>query len=193
MGAYSPTNLINEEMNEEILESIIKPTLEELKKRGITYKGFLYAGLMIDKNKITVLEYNCRFGDPETQPILMRMKSDFLEMCYKACEKKLNDFAIEWEKKVSVGVVLASGGYPENYKKGYEINGIPKDNDNLKIFHCGTKSKDGKIYTNGGRVLCVTSKAEELKKAIDLAYVAVRKINWQGSFCRSDIGKRKIN
>ena len=193
MGAYSPTNLIDEEMNKEILESIIKPTLEELKKRGITYKGFLYAGLMIDKNKIKVLEYNCRFGDPETQPILMRMKSDFLEMCYKACEKKLNDFAIEWEKKVSVGVVLASGGYPENYKKGYEINGIPKDNDNLKIFHCGTKSKDGKIYTNGGRVLCITSKAEELDKAIDTAYAAVRKINWQGSFYRSDIGQRKIN
>ena len=193
MGAYSPTKLINEEMNEEILESIIKPTLEELKKRGITYKGFLYAGLMINKNKIKVLEYNCRFGDPETQPILLRMKSDFLEMCFKACEKKLNDFAVEWEKKVSVGVVLASGGYPEYYKKGYEIKGIPEDTDDLKVFHCGTKSKDGKILTNGGRVLCITSKAEELDKAIDLAYTAVGKINWQGSFYRSDIGQRKIN
>ena len=114
-------------------------------------------------------------------------------MCFKACEKKLNDFAVEWEKKVSVGVVLASGGYPEYYEKGYEIKGIPRDTDDLKVFHCGTKSKDGKILTNGGRVLCITSKAEELDKAIDLAYTAVGKINWQGSFYRSDIGQRKIN
>lgn len=193
MGAYSPTPLVTKEMHKEVMENIIAPTLSELKNRGIEYKGFLYAGLMIDDDEIKVLEYNCRFGDPETQPILMRMNSDFADLCLKACEYNLEDFKIDWDERSSIGVVMASGGYPESYVKGLEINGIPEEEDNLKVFHCGTVQDKGLLKSNGGRVLCVTALGKDLSEAIDEAYKATDKINWDGCFFRADIGQRDIS
>jgi phosphoribosylamine--glycine ligase len=148
---------------------------------------------MIDGNEIKVLEYNCRFGDPETQPILMRMNSDFADLCLRACEYNLKDFEIDWDKRSSIGVVMASSGYPESYAKGSEIKGIPKEKENLKVFHCGTIQDKGLLKSNGGRVLCVTALGEDLSQAIDTAYKATGNINWDGCFFRSDIGQRDIS
>ena len=190
MGAYSPTPLITEELNKEIMREIILPTLDELKRRGIDYKGFLYAGLMIDEQKIKVLEYNCRFGDPETQPILMRMKSDFLDLCLKAAKQELKGEQIEWDERFALGVVMASKGYPEKYEIGFPISGINEENEAIKIFHCGTKKEADKILSNGGRVLCVTGLGSDLNSAFEKAYEAISKISWNGAFYRKDIGKR---
>ena len=191
MGAFSPTPLITEEFNKKVLYEIIQPTLIELKRRNIVYKGFLYAGLMIDGEDIKVLEYNCRFGDPETQPILMRMKSDFLDLCFKAASKKLQNQSIEWDDRFALGVVMASEGYPENYKIGFPISGICKESSSVKVFHCGTKKELNEIRSNGGRVLCVTGLGDDLNDAYEITYKATSKINWKGSFYRKDIGKRK--
>ena len=190
MGAYSPTPLITEELNEEIMREIILPTLDELKRRGIDYKGFLYAGLMINEQKIKVLEYNCRFGDPETQPILMRMKSDFLDLCLKAAEQELKGEQIEWDDRFALGVVMASKGYPEKYETGFPISGIVEENEDIKVFHCGTKKEADEILSNGGRVLCVTGLGSDLNSAFEKAYEAISKISWNGAFYRKDIGKR---
>ncbi len=173
MGAYSPTPLITEELNEKIMQEIILPTLVELKRRDIEYKGFLYAGLMIDDEEIKVLEYNCRFGDPETQPILMRMKSDFLELCLKAAKQELEEEQIEWDEKT-----------------GFPILGIKEENETTKVFHCGTKKEGEEILSNGGRVLCVTGLGNDLNTAFEKAYEATSKISWSGAFYRKDIGKR---
>ena len=191
MGAFSPTPLITEEFNKKVLYEIIQPTLNELKRRNIVYKGFLYAGLMIDGEDIKVLEYNCRFGDPETQPILMRMKSDFLDLCFKAASKKLQNQSIEWDDRFALGVVMASEGYPENYKIGFPISGICEESSSVKVFHCGTKKELNEIRSNGGRVLCVTGLGDDLNDAYEITYKATSKINWEGSFYRKDIGKRK--
>ena len=190
MGAYSPAPLITEELNEEIMNDIILPTLAELKRRDIDYRGFLYAGLMIDKQEIKVLEYNCRFGDPETQPILMRMKSDFLSLCLKAAKQELKGEQIEWDERFALGVVMASNGYPEKYETGFPISGIDKENETTKVFHCGTKKKGEEILSNGGRVLCVTGLGSNLGNAFEKAYEVTSKITWNGSFYRKDIGKR---
>ena len=190
MGAYSPTPLITKELNEEIMQEIILPTLDELKRRNIEYKGFLYAGLMIDDQEIKVLEYNCRFGDPETQPILMRMKSDFLRLCLKAAKQELKGEQIEWDERFALGVVMASKGYPEKYETGFPILGIKKENETTKVFHCGTKKEGEEILSNGGRVLCVTGLGNDLDTAFEKAYEATSKINWSGAFYRKDIGKR---
>ena len=190
MGAYSPTPLITEELNEEIMNDIILPTLAELKRRDIDYRGFLYAGLMIDEQEIKVLEYNCRFGDPETQPILMRMKSDFLSLCLKAAKQELKGEQIEWDERFALGVVMASNGYPEKYETGFPISGIDKENETTKVFHCGTKKKGEEILSNGGRVLCVTGLGSNLGNAFEKAYEVTSKITWNGSFYRKDIGKR---
>jgi phosphoribosylamine--glycine ligase len=190
MGAYSPTPLITEELNEEIMREIILPTLAELKRRGIDYKGFLYAGLMINEQKIKVLEYNCRFGDPETQPILMRMKSDFLDLCLKAAKQELRGEQIEWDERFALGVVMASKGYPEKYETGFPISGIVEENEAIKVFHCGTKKEADEILSNGGRVLCVTGLGSDLNSAFEKAYEAISKISWNGAFYRKDIGKR---
>ena len=190
MGAYSPAPLITEELNEEIMNDIILPTLAELKRRDIDYRGFLYAGLMIDKQEIKVLEYNCRFGDPETQPILMRMKSDFLSLCLKAAKQELKGEQIEWDERFALGVVMASNGYPEKYETGFPISGIDKENETTKVFHCGTKKKGEEILSNGGRVLCVTGLGSNLGNAFEKAYEATSKITWSGAFYRKDIGKR---
>ena len=190
MGAYSPTPLITEELNEEIMKEIIYPTLAELKRRNIEYKGFLYAGLMIDDQEIKVLEYNCRFGDPETQPILMRMKSDFLELCLKAAKQELKGEQIEWDERFALGVVMASKGYPEKYETGFPISGINEESETTKVFHCGTKKEGEKILSNGGRVLCVTGLGDDLDSAFEKAYEVTSKISWSGAFYRKDIGKR---
>jgi len=190
MGAYSPAPLITEELNEEIMNDIILPTLAELKRRDIDYRGFLYAGLMIDEQEIKVLEYNCRFGDPETQPILMRMKSDFLSLCLKAAKQELKGEQIEWDERFALGVVMASNGYPEKYETGFPISGIVKENETTKVFHCGTKKKGEEILSNGGRVLCVTGLGSNLGNAFENAYEATSKITWNGVFYRKDIGKR---
>ena len=190
MGAYSPAPLITKELNEEIMKDIIHPTLAELKRRNIDYKGFLYAGLMINEQKIKVLEYNCRFGDPETQPILMRMKSDFLSLCLKAAKQELKGVQIDWDDRSALGVVMASKGYPEKYETGFPISGLNGENETTKVFHCGTKIKGEKILSNGGRVLCVTGLGGNLDTAFKNAYETTSKISWDGAFYRKDIGKR---
>ncbi len=190
MGAYSPAPLITKELNEEIMKDIIHPTLAELKRRNIDYKGFLYAGLMINEQKIKVLEYNCRFGDPETQPILMRMKSDFLSLCLKAAKQELKGVQIDWDDRSALGVVMASKGYPEKYETGFPISGLNGENETTKVFHCGTKIEGEKILSNGGRVLCVTGLGENLDTAFKNAYETTSKISWDGAFYRKDIGKR---
>ena len=190
MGAYSPAPLITKELNEEIMKDIIHPTLAELKRRNIDYKGFLYAGLMINEQKIKVLEYNCRFGDPETQPILMRMKSDFLSLCLKAAKQELKGVQIDWDDRFALGVVMASKGYPEKYETGFPISGLNGENETTKVFHCGTKIEGEKILSNGGRVLCVTGLGGNLDTAFENAYETTSKISWDGAFYRKDIGKR---
>ena len=190
MGAYSPAPLITEELNEVIMKDIIHPTLAELKRRNIDYKGFLYAGLMINEQKIKVLEYNCRFGDPETQPILMRMKSDFLSLCLKAAKQELKGVQIDWDDRFALGVVMASKGYPEKYETGFPISGLNGENETTKVFHCGTKIEGEKILSNGGRVLCVTGLGGNLDTAFKNAYETTSKISWDGAFYRKDIGKR---
>ena len=190
MGAYSPAPLITKELNEKIMKDIIHPTLAELKRRNIDYKGFLYAGLMINEQKIKVLEYNCRFGDPETQPILMRMKSDFLSLCLKAAKQELKGVQIDWDDRFALGVVMASKGYPEKYETGFPISGLNGENETTKVFHCGTKIEGEKILSNGGRVLCVTGLGGNLDTAFENAYETTSKISWDGAFYRKDIGKR---
>ena len=190
MGAYSPAPLITEELNEAIMKDIIHPTLAELKRRNIDYKGFLYAGLMINEQKIKVLEYNCRFGDPETQPILMRMKSDFLSLCLKAAKQELKGVQIDWDDRFALGVVMASKGYPEKYETGFPISGLNEENEITKVFHCGTMIEGEKILSNGGRVLCVTGLGGNLDTAFKNAYETTSKISWDGAFYRKDIGKR---
>ena len=190
MGAYSPAPLITKELNEEIMKDIIHPTLAELKRRNIDYKGFLYAGLMINEKKIKVLEYNCRFGDPETQPILMRMKSDFLSLCFKAAKQELKGVQVDWDDRFALGVVMASKGYPEKYETGFPISGLNGENETTKVFHCGTKIEGKKILSNGGRVLCVTGLGGNLDTAFKNAYETTSKISWDGAFYRKDIGKR---
>jgi len=196
MGAYSPAPVVTENLHKKIMDEIIIPTIEGLNKEGMNYCGFLYAGLMIDKNKnIKVLEFNCRFGDPETQPILLRMKSDLINLCFEAAEGKLVESEIIWDERVSLGVVMAAGGYPNNYDKGFEISGLLEDEtEDLKIFHAGTSlNKEDKVVTNGGRVLCVTALGSNTKEAKEKAYQRVKSIKWEKAYFRRDIGYRALN
>ena len=196
MGAYSPAPVVTENLHKKIMDEIIIPTIEGLNKEGMNYCGFLYAGLMIDKNKnIKVLEFNCRFGDPETQPILLRMKSDLINLCFEAAEGKLVESEIVWDERVSLGVVMAAGGYPNNYDKGFEISGLLEDEtEDLKIFHAGTSlNKEDKVVTNGGRVLCVTALGSNTKEAKEKAYQQVKSIKWEKAYFRRDIGYRALN
>ena len=196
MGAYSPAPVVTENLHKKIMDEIIIPTIEGLNKEGMNYCGFLYAGLMIDKNKnIKVLEFNCRFGDPETQPILLRMKSDLINLCFEAAEGKLVESEIVWDERVSLGVVMAAGGYPNNYDKGFEISGLLEDEtEDLKLFHAGTSlNKEDKVVTNGGRVLCVTALGSNTKEAKEKAYQRVKSIKWEKAYFRRDIGYRALN
>ncbi len=196
MGAYSPAPVVTTNLHKKIMDEVIIPTIEGLNKEGMNYCGFLYAGLMIDKNKnIKVLEFNCRFGDPETQPILLRMKSDLINLCFEAAEGKLVESEIIWDERVSLGVVMAAGGYPNNYDKGFEISGLLEDEtEDLKIFHAGTSlNKEDKVVTNGGRVLCVTALGSNTKEAKEKAYQLVKSIKWEKAYFRRDIGYRALN
>ena len=196
MGAYSPAPVVTTNLHKKIMDEVIIPTIEGLNKEGMNYCGFLYAGLMIDKNKnIKVLEFNCRFGDPETQPILLRMKSDLINLCFKAAEGKLVETEIVWDERVSLGVVMAAGGYPNNYDKGFEISGLLEDEtEDLKILHAGTSlNKENKVVTNGGRVLCVTALGSNTKEAKEKAYQRVKSIKWEKAYFRRDIGYRALN
>ena len=194
MGAYSPAPIVDEEIHEKIMNTVIYPTLAGLEKEGLKYIGFLYAGLMIDKNKnLKVLEFNCRFGDPETQPIMMRLKSDLAQLCYDACRESLQNSELEWDDRKSLGVVMASKGYPHEYESNQDIQNLPKSENDLKIFHAGTKIENGKLKSNGGRVLCVTALGSTVHSAQEKAYNAISKISWKDSYFRRDIGHRAIN
>jgi phosphoribosylamine---glycine ligase len=194
MGAYSPAPVVTPEVHERVMEQVIRPTLSGLAAEGMPYRGFLYAGLMIGADGTPrVLEFNCRLGDPETQPILMRLQSDLVELCLAAMEGRLDQARAEWDPRVALGVVMAAGGYPDAYQKDHPISGLASlDAPDLKVFHAGTRLDGDRILTNGGRVLCITALGETAQAAQDRAYAAVHRIRWQGAYCRTDIGYRAI-
>ena len=194
MGAYSPTPAVDTELAKKIQEEVIDKTISSLKKDGINFKGFLYAGVMIHDNIPYVLEYNVRMGDPECQPILMRFNSDLLEYLIAASEGRLEQLPeISWNKQYAVCVVIASKGYPDSYQKNDEILGFENIPNNANVFHAGTKNVDGKILTNCGRVLGVTALGETLQNAIENAYIANDKIICTSKYFRTDIGKKGLN
>ncbi|MDA9853774.1 phosphoribosylamine--glycine ligase [Candidatus Pelagibacter sp.] len=195
MGAYSPSRLINNDLEDKILSKIIKPTLKGLKDLGTDYKGFLYAGLMIVENEPYLIEYNVRMGDPECQTILPKLKTDLVKILEACCNKKLADINIEWTNKKSLCVVLCSKGYPDTYQKNILINNI--ENLNLEknnfIFHAGTKKENNKIYATGGRVLNFISLSDNFLKARDEVHNCIKKLDWNGGFYRKDIGFKVID
>lgn len=193
MGAYSPAPIITPELHQRIMQEIIQPTIIGLNKQGITYRGFLYAGLMISKEgEPKVLEYNCRLGDPETQAILFRLKSDFYQLCDAALHDQLSTLELSWNEKPAIAVVMAAKGYPFSYPKGQTIHGLENfqktTTANSKVFHAGTKQSDDGIITNGGRVLAVTTLGDTMNTAYEQVYADVKKIHWQDCYYRSDIG-----
>jgi phosphoribosylamine--glycine ligase len=194
MGAYSPAPVVTPDVHARIMNEVIYPTVKGMAAEGHPYKGFLYAGLMIDGDgNPKVIEFNCRFGDPETQPIMLRMKSDLVELCNAAIDGRLGDFESRWDDRASVGIVLAAGGYPGSYNKGDEITGLPEaETDGEKVFHAGTRLNGDKVVTNGGRVLCATALGNSVTEAQQRAYELAKAIHWNGVFCRSDIGFRAI-
>ena len=194
MGAYSPTPIIDKDLSQKIQEKIIDKTISSLRNEGITFKGFLYAGIMLKDGEPYVLEYNVRMGDPECQPILMRMDSDLFEYLVGSVEGTLENMPlISWKNKSAVCIVLASKGYPESYPKGEEIFGLGNAFDDAYIFHAGTKELDKKIITNGGRVLGVTALGDTLEAAIKRAYDVTEKISWENKYLRTDIGKKGLS
>lgn len=193
MGAYSPAPVVTTKVHNKIMQKVIYPTVQGMAKAGTPYTGFLYAGLMIDeKGEPKVIEFNCRFGDPETQPIMLRMQSDLIELCLAACKQQLDKCESKWDKRAAVGVVLASNGYPGVYTKGFPIKGLNSANDNEKIFHAGTKFDNGEVVNAGGRVLCATALGDTISIAQQNAYSLVKKINWTGCFYRKDIAYRAL-
>jgi phosphoribosylamine--glycine ligase len=214
MGAYSPTPVIDEKLAKKIQEKVIDKTIQAMKDEGIIFKGFLYAGIMIKDGDPYVLEYNVRMGDPECQPITMRMDFDLYDYLLASSEGRLSELPMpswkkqsavcvvlasegypepSWKKQSAVCVVLASEGYPESYPKGEEISGLDSTDENSYVFHAGTKNQDGKILTNGGRVLGVTALGDTLEDAIANAYAATEKISWTHKYCRTDIGKKGLS
>jgi len=194
MGAYSPTPIVNDDLAKKIQESVIDKTIQSMKNEGITFKGFLYAGIMLRDGQPYVLEYNVRMGDPECQPITMRMDFDLYDYFVASSDGKLSSMPkIIWNKKFAVCIVLASKGYPESYLKDEEISGFDSVSNDAYVFHAGTKKTDGKILSNGGRVLGVTALGDSLQSAIDNAYDAAAKITWNSKFCRTDIGKKGLD
>lgn len=195
MGAYSPAPAVDEQMHQRIMREVIEPTVEGMKSDGYPYTGFLYAGIMIAEDGTPkVLEYNCRFGDPETQPIMMRLKSDLADLCLAALDGKLGEVSCDWDSRAALGVVLAAGGYPDSYAKGLPIAGLDDcDSADAKTFHAGTQlGENNQILTSGGRVLCVTALGDTVTEAHRLAYESVDKICWDNMFYRTDIGYRAI-
>lgn len=194
MGAYSPAPVVTDAVHDRIMERVILPTVQGMAAEGHPYTGFLYAGLMIDAEGYPrVIEYNCRFGDPETQPILLRLQSDLAELCLAGATGKLAGKTCDWDPRAAVGVVLAAGGYPGSYRKGDPIEGIEDaEATGCKVFHAGTAEQGGKPVTAGGRVLCVTALGEGVSAAAEQAYRGVDAIHWEGVLCRRDIAYRAI-
>ncbi|HET7395720.1 MAG TPA: phosphoribosylamine--glycine ligase [Gammaproteobacteria bacterium] len=194
MGAYSPAPVVTPEIHERILRDVIIPTVRGMAAEASPYTGFLYAGLMIAPDgSPRVIEFNCRSGDPETQPIMMRLESDLVELCEAALNGELHNVKAEWDQRVAVGVVLAAGGYPGEYHQGDAVVGLPPfPNNHVKVFHAGTIEQDGQIVTNGGRVLCVTALGDNLGEARQRAYHIADGIRWPGRFFRRDIGHRAL-
>ncbi|MBA0219577.1 phosphoribosylamine--glycine ligase [Pectobacterium brasiliense] len=194
MGAYSPAPVVTDEIHQRVMDQVIWPTVNGMAAEGNTYVGFLYAGLMISADgQPKVIEFNCRFGDPETQPIMLRLRSDLVELCLAACDGTLDQKDSVWDERPSLGVVLAAGGYPADYNTGDVISGLPQqDAEDGKVFHAGTKLNGIDVVTNGGRVLCVTALGNTVAEAQQRAYEIAAGIQWQGVFCRKDIGYRAI-
>ncbi len=194
MGAYSPAPVVTPEIHDRIMQEVIRPTVKGMQQEGHPYIGFLYAGLMIAADGTPkVIEYNCRFGDPETQPIMMRLQSDLGELCLSALKQELDSVTADWDSRAALGVVLAAGGYPESYAKGEVISGLDTcDTDSCKTFHAGTKLDGDNVVTAGGRVLCVTALGKNVSEAQSLAYQSVEKITWNNEYHRDDIGYRAV-
>jgi phosphoribosylamine--glycine ligase len=194
MGAYSPAPVVTPDIEQKIMDLVIRPTLDGMKADGNNYVGFLYAGLMIMADGTPkVIEFNCRFGDPETQPIMMRLNSDLALLCKSTLDGTLGQQTAEWDERASLGVVMAAGGYPEGYAKGREIHGLESaDSDTQKVFHAGTAQSNGDVVTSGGRVLCVVGLGNTVGEAAAESYSAVDKISWDDVYCRRDIGHRAI-
>ncbi|MEW7997958.1 MAG: phosphoribosylamine--glycine ligase [Candidatus Thiodiazotropha endolucinida] len=194
MGAYSPAPVVDDTIYERIMQQVIRPTVKGMADEGMPYTGFLYAGLMITADGTPkVIEYNCRFGDPETQPIMLRMRSDLVAHCLAALDGRLDKERTEWDSRASVGIVLAAGGYPGPYEKGKVISGLPDSGDpSCKVFHAGTGLDDDRVVTTGGRVLCATALGESVTSAQQSAYVLTRSIHWDDVYYRTDIAYRAI-
>ena len=193
MGAYSPAPVVTADVHARAMREIILPTIRGMEKDGIPYTGFLYAGLMIDKaGHPKTLEFNCRMGDPETQPILMRLKSDLVDVMQAATDGKLDQVELQWDRRTALGVVMAAHGYPEDPRKGDLITGLPEDADDAMVFHAGTAVQDGQPVTSGGRVLCVTALADNVKQAQKRAYAVAHQVHFDGAQYRSDIGHRGV-
>ena len=192
MGAYSPAPIVTDEIFQLVMDTVIRPTVDGMASEGNAYTGFLYAGLMIDESgNSKVLEYNCRFGDPETQPIMMRLKSNLAELCLLATQGKLDEADIEWDDRSAMGVVLAANGYPDTYVSGEAI-GLPADSNDAKVFHAGTKMNNDTVVSSGGRVLCATALGASTKEAQTNAYALLKKIDWPSAYYRTDIGFKAI-
>lgn len=194
MGAYSPAPMVTPELHDKIMNCVIEPTVTAMATNNTPYTGFLYAGLMISPTgQINVLEFNCRLGDPETQPIMMRLESDLTELCLAAVNHQLNQIDIKWRDQCAMGVVMASAGYPNEYPKGEIISGLlQSDSINRKIFHAGTRLKQENIITNGGRVLCATALGDDFQQAQQNAYALLREVRWDNMFYRNDIGHQVV-
>jgi phosphoribosylamine--glycine ligase len=194
MGAYSPAPVVTPEVHHRVMSEIIDPTVKGMAAEGVPYTGFLYAGLMIDRDGAPrVVEFNCRLGDPETQPILMRLKSDLLTLVDHAIDGTLDQAEAEWDRRAALGVVIAAAGYPDDPRKGDAIADLPKDEDDVHVFHAGTALEDGKVLTSGGRVLCVTALGDKVKMAAERAYEMASRIRFDGMQYRKDIGHRAFN
>jgi len=192
MGAYSPAPVVNDHIHQKIIDEVMKPTMKGLIAEESPYLGFLYAGIMINNGELKVLEFNCRFGDPETQPILLRLKSSLVELCLAAIDDQLEAYEINWTDKHACGVVIASKGYPESYSSNHRV-AIKQLNDvDMKLFHAGTKLENNKILTSGGRVFCATALGNNLKDAQTKAYNLVHSVSFNGAFYRKDIGYKGI-
>jgi phosphoribosylamine--glycine ligase len=194
MGAYSPAPVVTDELMSQISREILVPVVDAMNRHGAPYKGVLYAGLMMTSGGPRVLEFNVRFGDPETQPILMRLKSDLLEVLLAVCEGTLDQVSLVWDQRPAVCVVMASGGYPDNYEKGKKITGLDEAEQiqDVVVFHAGTKNQNGDIVTSGGRVLGVTALGGTIADAKERAYKAVDMIKFDGAYCRRDIAEKAI-
>ncbi|MEH8246697.1 phosphoribosylamine--glycine ligase [Aeromonas veronii] len=194
MGAYSPAPVVTDEVHRKVMEQVIMPTVRGMAAEGNVYTGFLYAGLMIDgQGNPKVIEFNCRFGDPETQPIMLRMRSDLVELCLAACAGKLDQVEANYDPRVAIGVVLAAGGYPGDYQQGRAISGLPvEEASGEKVFHAGTRLDGDTVVTAGGRVLCATALGHTVAEAQQRAYQLAARIQWDGVFYRNDIGWRAI-